>query len=203
MDVNIRTVRPHDATQCARLIVEAFNGIADRHGFPRDFPSIELATERAASRITDPSVYGVVAEKKGTVVRVNFLAEGDPIRAVGPIAVDPSVQGSGVGRLLMQAVLERARGSVSVRLVADAFNTRSVALYASLGFEVKEPLLLLRGAPRSGPVPGSAVRPLAADDLGACARLCAAVHGVERTAELRDALRASTPFAVERGVRIT
>src|SRR5215204_1290235 len=160
MDVNIRTVRPHDATQCARLIVEAFNGIADRHGFPRDFPSIELATERAASRITDPSVYGVVAEKKGTVVRVNFLAEGDPIRAVGPIAVDPSVQGSGVGRLLMQAVLERARGSVSVRLVQDAFNTRSVALYASLGFEVKEPLLLMRGTPRSKPLLGLIVRSL-------------------------------------------
>ena len=68
---------------------------------------------------------------------------------------------------------------------------------------MKEPLLLVRGAPRSGPEPGSAVRPLAADDHGACARLCAAVHGVERTAELRDALRAFTPFAVEREGRIT
>ena len=50
---------------------------------------------------------------------------------------------------------------------------------------------------------GSAVRPLAADDIGACARLCAAVHDVERTAELRDALQAFTPFAVERGGRTT
>ena len=90
-----------------------------------------------------------------------------------------------------------------MRLVADAFNTRSVALYASLGFEVKEPLLLLRGTPRSGPVPGCTVRPLAADDIGACARLCAAVHDVERSAELRDALQAFTPFAAEREGRIT
>jgi hypothetical protein len=103
----------------------------------------------------------------------------------------------------MEAVLERAEAARGVRLVADAFNARSVALYASLGFEVKEPLLLVRGAPRNGPPPGVAVRPLAAADLGACARLCAMVHGVERTAELRDALKAFTPFAVEREGRLT
>ena len=203
MDLNIRTVRPADATQCARLIVEAFNGIADRHGFPRDFPSIELATQRAASRIDDPSVYGVVAEKTGTVVGVNFLAEGDPIRAVGPIAVDPSVQGGGVGRLLMQAVLERARGSVSVRLVQDAFNTRSVALYASLGFEVKEPLLLMCGTPRSKPPLGLTVRSLTSEDISACENLCASVHGYERSNELGNAIRVFTPFVVEREGRIT
>ncbi len=153
--------------------------------------------------IASPAAFGVVAEGgDGRVVGSNFLAEGDPIRAVGPITVDPARQGGGAGRRLMQAVLERAEAARGVRLVADAFNTRSVALYASLGFEVKEPLLLVRGAPRSGPPAGCAVRPLAADDLGACARLCAAVHGVERGAELRDALKAFTPFAVERDGRI-
>jgi GNAT superfamily N-acetyltransferase len=153
--------------------------------------------------IASPAAFGVVAEEDGRVVGSNFLAEGDPIRAVGPITVGPAHQGGGVGRRLMEAVLDRAGGAAGVRLVADAFNTRSVALYASLGFEVKEPLLLLRGAPRNGPPPGSAVRPLAAEDIGACARLCAAVHGVERAAELRDALRTFTPSAVEREGRIT
>ena len=56
---------------------------------------------------------------------------------------------------------------------------------------------------RSGPTHGFAVRPLTTGDLGACADLCAAVHGVERTAELRDALRSFTPFVVERGGRVT
>jgi hypothetical protein len=44
---------------------------------------------------------------------------------------------------------------------------------------------------------------LTTGDLGACAGLCAAVHGVERTAELRDALRSFTPLVVERDGRVT
>src|SRR5215211_6214501 len=101
------------------------------------------------------------------------------------------------------AVLERARGSVSVRLVQDAFNTRSVALYASLGFEVKEPLLLMRGTPRSKPLLGLTVRSLTPEDISACADLCASVHGYERSNELRNAIRAFTPFVVEREGGIT
>jgi predicted N-acetyltransferase YhbS len=203
MALHVRPAVAADAEACGRVMHDAFKGIADAHGFPPDFPSAEAGTRLAAALIASPAAFGVVAEEDGRVVGSNFLAEGDPIRAVGPITVDPAFQGRGAGRRLMEAVLERAGGAAGVRLVADAFNTRSVALYAALGFEVKEPLLLLRGAPRSGSVPGSAVRPLVADDLGACARLCAAVHGVERTAELRDALKAFTPCATERDGRIT
>jgi len=204
MGVSIRPVVADDAEACGRIIHDAFRGIAAAHAFPPDFPSAEAGTQLAAALIASPAAFGVVAESDdGRVVGSNFLAEGDPIRAVGPITVDPSFQGGGVGRRLMEAVLERAKGARGVRLVADAFNTRSVALYASLGFEVKEPLLLMRGAPRSAPIPGLDVRPLAADDVGACARLCGAVHGLERTAELRDALGTFTPSAVEREGRIT
>jgi ribosomal protein S18 acetylase RimI-like enzyme len=204
MALRVRPAVAADAEACGRIMHAAFKGIADAHGFPPDFPSAEAGRRLAAALIASPAAFGVVAESdNGRVVGSNFLAEGDPIRAVGPITVDPASQGSGAGRRLMEAVLDRAEAARGVRLVADAFNTRSVALYASLGFDVKEPLLLLRGAPRSGPLPGSAVRPLMADDLGACARLCAVVHGVERTAELRDALKAFTPIAVEREGRIT
>jgi predicted N-acetyltransferase YhbS len=203
MSASIRPAIAADAEACGRIIHGAFKGIADAHGFPPDFPSVEAGTQLAAMLIAHPSVFGVVAEEGGRVVGSNFLAEGDPILAVGPITVDPAHQGGGTGRRLMEAVLDRAKGAAGVRLVADAFNTRSVALYASLGFEVREPLLLMRGTPRSRPAPGFAVRPLAADDIGACARLCAAVHDVERTAELRDALHAFTPFAVERQGQMT
>jgi len=59
---------------------------------------VEVATQLATAFITEPSVFGVVAEKDGKVVGSNFLSEGDPIRGVGPITVDPSVQGTGAGR---------------------------------------------------------------------------------------------------------
>lgn len=199
----IRPAVAADAEACGRIIYEAFRGIADEHGFPRDFPSVEAATQLATAFIADPAIYGVVAETAGRVVGSNFLAEGDAIRGVGPITVDPAVQGGGVGRRLMQVVLDRAREAVGVRLVQDAFNMRSIALYASIGFDVKEPLLLIRGTPRSKPSSAFTVRPMTSEDISACAELCTAAHGIERSNELRGAIQHFTPFVVEHGNRVT
>jgi GNAT superfamily N-acetyltransferase len=203
MIAQIRPAIAADAEACGHIIFEAFKGIAEKHGFPPDFPSVEAATQLATIFIADPSIYRVVAEMDGRVVGSNFLTEGDPIRGVGPITVDPSVQGSGIGRRLMEAVVERARDAIGTRLVQDAFNTRSIAIYALVGFDVKEPLLLMRGTPRGGPSSSFVVRPMTGEDVSACAKLCMAVHGIERTHELRDALRLFTPFVVEHEGRIT
>ncbi len=203
MPLRVRPVVAADAEACGRIIHDAFSGIAEAHGFPPDFPSAEAGRQLAAALIASPAAFGVVAEEDGRVVGSCFLAEGDPIHAVGPITVDPARQGSGAGRRLMEAVLERARDAAGVRLVQDAFNARSVALYASLGFEVKEPLLLLRGTPRAEARPGFAVRPMAEGDLGACDALYAAVHGVGRANEVREAPRLFAPMVVERGGRVT
>jgi predicted N-acetyltransferase YhbS len=203
MTPQLRPAMPADAEACGRLIFEAFKAIADQHGFPWDFPSVEAGTQLATTFIAAPSVHGMVAESDGRVVGSIFMTEGDPIRGVGPVTVDPSAQDSGVGRKLMEGILERARHATGVRLVQDAFNTRSISLYASLGFDVREPLLLMRGTPRSGPGPGFAVRPMTAEDVSACSVLCTAVHGIERTHELQEALQVFTPFVVEREGRIT
>jgi hypothetical protein len=106
---------------------------------------------------------------------------------VGPIGVDPGVQGGGIGRALMEAMIERAGDAPGIRLMQDAFNTGSLSLYASLGFEVKEPMALVRGTPRSEPSSGVEVRRLREEDLPACEELCAAVYGFPRY-ELRDPL---------------
>jgi predicted N-acetyltransferase YhbS len=203
MNVTLRPATRTDADACGGIMYAAFAGIADQHGFPRDFPSVEAATQLATAFIAEPSVFGVVAEKDGNVVGSNFLSEGDPVRGVGPITVDPSVQGTGVGRQLMQGVIERAREAAGVRLVQDAFNTRSFCLYASLGFEVKEPLLLMRGTPRSEPDGNATARRMTEDDVTACARLCTAVHGHARSHELGGALRLFSPVVIERDRRIT
>ena len=39
-------------------------------------------------------------------------------------------------------------------------------------------------------------------DLPACAALCRAMHGIERTGELRDAIQHFNPFVLERGGRL-
>ncbi|MCW2983537.1 MAG: hypothetical protein JWR63_1107, partial [Conexibacter sp.] len=117
-----------------------------------------------------------------------FLDERGPIRGVGPISVDPQAQGTGVGRELMEAALKRGEGARGMRLLQDSFNVQSLSLYASLGFDVKEPAVVVSGRPRSAPAAGIDVRPLQEDDVKTCERLCLRVHGFERTNELRDAL---------------
>jgi hypothetical protein len=89
MTPEIRPATPADSEACGRIIFEAFRGIADRHGFPWDFPSEEAGAQLATTFIEAPSIYGVVAELDGRVVGSNFMAEGDPIRGIGPITGGP------------------------------------------------------------------------------------------------------------------
>jgi predicted N-acetyltransferase YhbS len=203
MKVIIRPARPEDAEDCGRIIYEAFKGINERHGFRPDFPSVAAATQFARHFIGDPAVFGVVAESGGRVVGSNFLSEWDEVRSVGPITVEPTLQARGTGRRLMEAVIERGRGAASVRLVQDSFNAASLSLYASLGFEVKEPLALIEGVP-AGDVPaGFEVRPMRDGDRAEVAELGRRVHGFSRAGELESLAPMLNPFVAVRGGRVT
>jgi GNAT superfamily N-acetyltransferase len=202
-DVTLRPAAEADCDECARICFEAFGEFHDHHRFPRDFPTPESAAGMMAMMCGNPSFFGVVAEREGRIVGSNFLDERDPIRGVGPITVDPSGQNAGVGRRLMEAVVDRGRDAPGIRLLQDGFHMRSLSLYRSLGFEVKEPVAVTTGSPVSSPVAGVEVRPVQEADLDRCAALCRDVHGFERTGALRDALRAFTPWLAERDGRTT
>jgi GNAT superfamily N-acetyltransferase len=177
----------------------------DHYRFERDFPSPAAAEQLASAFIAHPLIWGVVAESDGRIVGSNFLDERGPIRGLGPITVAPEAQGHGIGRHLMEAALERGRDAAGVRLFQDSFNMGSLSLYASLGFNVKEPAVVISGTPRSGPPAGIEVRPLEENDLKGCEELCLRVHGFERTNELRDAMQSAvlSPFVVVRDGRIS
>ncbi|HEV3378733.1 MAG TPA: GNAT family N-acetyltransferase [Thermoleophilaceae bacterium] len=202
--VRLRGISPGDHEVAARITYEAFAGIHDRHRFPRDFPSLDVARELVAAFSTHPSIWGVVAESDGRVVGSNFLDERGPVRGVGPITVDPGAQAAGIGRLLMEAVIERGARGDGIRLLQDSFNSASLALYSSLGFRVEEPVALVAGTPSASSTRGVVVRPLGEDDIPACEALCVSVHGFERTRELRDALDSPglSPYVALRGGRI-
>ncbi|TDQ80907.1 putative N-acetyltransferase YhbS [Dongia mobilis] len=202
MTIQIRSATATDAIACGRIAYEAFAAIAGTHGFPYDFPSAEAAQGLAADLVANPDVYGVVAEQDGMIVGSNFLMEDDEIRGVGPITVDPRVQGSGIGRRLMEEVLQRAAGARGIRLLQDSFNMRSIALYASLGFAVREPVLLMRGRPMGDVPEGVVVRPMDAGDVEPCDVLCRRAHGISRRNEILAALRRSTPLIAMRDGQI-
>ena len=202
--IQLREIEPGDHEASARIAYEAFAGIHDRHRFPRDFPTLDAARGLVAAFSSHPSIWGVVAESDGRLVGSNFLDERGPIRGVGPITVDPDAQAAGVGRALMEAVLERGARTDGIRLLQDSFNTASLALYSSLGFRVAEPVALMAGTPNVAPRRGVEVRPLVENDIPACEELHVFVHGFERTRELRDALAAPAfnPYVALREGRI-
>ena len=200
--ITLRAPEPSDTRELARICFEAFGAIDDHHRFPRDFPVIEVAEQVIGSWISHPSIWGVLAERDGRILGSNFLDERDPIRGVGPITVDPEGQNAGTGRRLMEAVIERGADAPGIRLLQDAFHMRSLCLYQSLGFDVKEPVAVMTGKPRTGPVEGIEVRSLDERDLDACEALCKKVHGFERTNELRDATGVFAPVVGERDGRI-
>jgi predicted N-acetyltransferase YhbS len=201
-EVTLREAEPGDIEACAQILFDAFGGLHDHHRFQRDFPKLEDAMGLMQAWIPHPSIWGIVAEIEGRIVGSNFLDERDPIRGVGPITVDPKGQNAGVGRKLMAAVMERGEGAPGTRLLQDAFHMRSLSLYESLGFEVKEPVAVITGNPRSKPMQQVEVRPLAEGDLDECAALCEKVHGFERKNELRDSIQAFVPFVAVRDGRI-
>jgi predicted N-acetyltransferase YhbS len=201
--ITLRQPTPNDVPQIARICYEAFRSFHEKHAFTPDIPSVDMAQQFLGMMTAHPKMWGVVAEIDGKIVGSNFLDERDPIAGVGPITVDPHLQARGVGKALMQAVIERGRSAPGIRLVQDAFNTASMSLYASLGFEAKEPLALVRGKCRSAPKAGSNVRRVTEVDLSACADLCRRVHGFDRAGELRDAIHGPfSPLLLERDGRI-
>jgi predicted N-acetyltransferase YhbS len=199
----LRSPHPDDLEPCGRILSDAFTDLHRRHGFPPDFPTHEIGVQFISGPMRNPSFYGVVAELNGKIVGSNCLDERDQIRAVGPISVDPSAQGHGVGRKLMEAVIERGSGAPGIRLVQEAFNTGSLPLYAALGFDPVEPLFLLSGKPKDKAPAGYEIRPLVAADLEECAALCRQVYHRERSRELMDAIAGLSPYVAVRQGRIT
>ena len=201
----IRIATAADAAECGRICYQAFASIAERHGFPADFPSIEVATHMISGLIAHPGFFGVVAAWRGQVVGANFLDERSTIFSVGPVVVDPNVQNRGVGRALIDAVVRRSARlhPPGVRLLQAAYHNRSLSLYAKIGFRVRDSFAAMHGEPLGMRLSGYAVRPAAANDATACNELCWLVHGYDRRGELVEAVTQGSAALVERSGRIT
>lgn len=198
MEVRIRPIKVADLEQCGRICYEGFKTVNERHGFPPQFPSIEAGTARVRSMFNAPSSFGLVADTEGRIDGFAFLTERDDVRAIGPIVIDAGVQSRGIGRRLMETLLERARAGNSIRLVQAGFNLQSLSLYASLGFDVRDQLIVMTGRPRRGPATEYVVRHLEENDVAECGALHRRLLGYRRTNELRDRLAEGSPVVILR-----
>jgi GNAT superfamily N-acetyltransferase len=205
--LRLRPGRLDDAEEAGRIIFEAFSTIANKHGFPPDFPSVDSGVNSAAYFLCNPGFYCVVAEdtSNSKLVGSNFLDERSNIAGLGPITVDPNYQNKGVGRQLMNNVMERAKNKnfPGTRLLQASYHNRSLALYASLGFEIREPISTMQGKPIQEVIPGRTVRPATESDVEPCNAICKAVHGHNRNGELVDSIKQGSAKVVLQADRIT
>ncbi len=201
------TIAPIEAghtKELGRICFEAFRSIHDKHAFERDFPTLEAGQGVIDFLVSRDDFYGVAALLGDKPVGSNFISFTDPVAGVGPITVDPGRHERGIGRALMNAVLDaaRERGVETVRLMQDSFNSRSLSLYASLGFDVREPVALMQAAPAD--VANATIRPAAAQDVEAMDALCVEKYKVSRGNEIGNAIKYGfSPLVSERGGRIT
>jgi GNAT superfamily N-acetyltransferase len=177
---------PEHVSAIGRICYESFKGVHEAHGFPPDFPSVEIAL------------------RDGQPVGSNFLMMTDPVAGVGPITVDQSSQGQGIGRALMQDVIDFARRNniEQIRLFQDCFNGASISLYASLGFEVKEVAAYMQAVP--APEADESVRPVTEADLPAIEELSTRIYKSSRRNEVAAAATHGFPaFLREQHGRVT
>jgi len=206
----VRPATRDDADACGRIFYDAFAALATRHDFPVEPGSPEFTRVHVGSLLSAEAggFAAFVAERDGAVLGSAFVDERGPIAGIGPVTVAPDAQDAGAGRALTEACVlrSRERGAAGIRLVQTAYHYRSLALYAKLGFVVREPLSVVQGDPSSLPAPaGVAVRSAGADagELDACDALCARVHGHARAGELRAAAAAGMATVATRRGRVT
>ena len=204
LSIELVPAEPQHASELGRISFEAFKELQDRACGTRDFPTVEIAQQVLGMLLQRDDFYSVSALDNGKLVGSNFLSLMDPVAGVGPVTVDPSYQGKGVGRTLMQDVIDYARrhNIEQVRLMQDAFNVASLSLYASLGFDVKEPVAFMQAAPLAED--DNSVRSITEPDLPAIEELSVRIYKNSR----RNEVAAAAPYGFaaflrERQGRIT
>ena len=203
--LTLRRATVQDAEVCGRICYEAFAAISGQHNFPRDLPSPEAAIGNLTAMFSHPGFWAVVAEIDGRILGSNVLDERTPVAGVGPITVDPTVQNGGIGRRLMDAVMDRSReqGFQAVRLLQSTYHCRSLSLYTKLGFVTRDLLVVMQGEPLNIQIPGYPVRPATQADLPAANAVCLAVHDHDRSGELADAIAQGRASVVEHHGQVT
>ena len=190
-----------DVHQVAAIFRDAFNEIYERRGFGPVVPDASVGAAVAqAYRTLDPDGCLVVT-LRGKVVGSGFLHVRGGTAGAGPITVDPATQGHGAGRALIAELCRRAdaAGVRSLRLIQDAFNEVSFALYSREGFVVRETLARASFRSRRGQPVSAGIRRAQAGDVGAIVSAEAARIGIERSQDYEMLLRIGDVFLAGEG----
>ncbi|HJT98262.1 MAG TPA: GNAT family N-acetyltransferase [Rhodanobacteraceae bacterium] len=97
-----------------------------------------------------------VREEEGAVVAFFKAARGElhtrHVAYLSLLAVDPALEGRGIARRMMTEAIEtlRAEGTKRIELGVESTNTRAIAFYEKLGFEIEGTLRMGYESPHEG-----------------------------------------------------
>jgi ribosomal protein S18 acetylase RimI-like enzyme len=203
--VVLRAAEPRDVERAGDVNFVAFYHAALLHGAP---PVVTTPAEsrRYVRYLLDfDPLGGVVAEEDDEVVGIGWLHPRGAVATIGPLAVEPRRQGRGIGRQLLERLLEIAGRDVpQVRLVQESYNTVSLGLYLHTGFRVAASLLELElsahapVAPPHVPIPLT-VRPAGSEDRARLVARDARVFGAQRPQSIDLYLRRGRVLVADEG----
>jgi ribosomal protein S18 acetylase RimI-like enzyme len=131
--VSLRRAEAADVPRLTELVQVAYGQYVERlGGRPRPM------TDDYADVVRRSSV--TVAERSGEVVGLIVLGVDDEGFFVDNVAVDPSHQGGGVGRALLEhaETVARGEGFDSIYLYTHELMTENLAMYSRAGYEEYE-----------------------------------------------------------------
>jgi predicted N-acetyltransferase YhbS len=204
----IRPAQERDLERAGDVGFVAFYRVALAHGVAPSVTTPHESRRYLRHLLAFDPLGGLVAEEDGEIVGVAWVHPRGPVATIGPLAVDPRVQGRGIGRRLLERALETAgQGVPQVRLVHESYNAASLGLYLRTGFRVVAPLLSLElpvGAPLSVPPPpgGVTVRVASAADAARVTARDARAFGSPRPQSVDLYLNQGRVLVAERGTAL-
>jgi L-amino acid N-acyltransferase YncA len=197
--IDIRPVQAADVPRCGEIMYLAFKTIAEQHNFPPDFPNVD-ATSGLLGMMADAPVFdGFVAEEAGSIYGSIFLSRRSAVGGISVITVDPISQNRMVGRQLMDTGMAHLadQGHKRQQLIQAGYHSRSLCLYAKLGFIATDLLSVVTGNPVDVEIPGRFVRQAKPEEAEVCNALCRQVHGFDRPGEVAGAIEHGMAVVVE------
>jgi hypothetical protein len=202
--VRARPLLARDIDAAGDILYEAFGRVYAERGFRAPFPSPEAGAWLAHAYLDLDPAGAVAVERAGRLDGVGFVHVRGPVGSIGPVASRPGAP-PGIGRALMEALIQISErsGARVQRLFQDAFNPRSFALYAKLGFLAREVVAYAVADPPARvsalPPPGTTLRELRMVDVDAAARLDRDLVLADRRADFELILRTGGGWGLWRG----
>lgn len=134
LDVVLSRISREDAGEVLTIQRAAFVSEALIYGSP-DMPALTQTLDEVRAELVDAN--GWVARVDGRLVGAIRVSETDDLLLIGRIAIAPDIQGSGIGRMLLEAV-ERDSKAPEAELFTGNLSEANVRLYESCGYRIVE-----------------------------------------------------------------